>query len=420
MNTDTHSTPFPATALPRAPTTPSLELSAARQARDGLATLLRSERTAAADFLLALADFDRQRGWEPLGHASLFAFLVVELRLSKGAAFVRSSAARLLQAFPEAIEPLRDGRLCLSSVGELARVATPGNFAAVLPRFFGCSSRDAREVAAAILPREAPPTRDQVTRVAPVADRTAQAHGFAAQPCLAPTPATVPASIELEQPIDTESVRAHEPTPPRPVGVVAPGDEVEPLTADLRRLHVTVSRQFLKMLDEARDGLSHAMPGVTTEKVLEAGLALLLEKQAKARGQVKRPRASLPTSQGATVAPGAGPADAAPAHAASPFAEPPPPRRAGPREHVPAAVRRAVWERDGGRCQWPLDSGGCCGSTHRIELDHRVPWPRGGTPTVDGLRLLCRPHNLLAARLAFGARCMERYAGPRAQRPVPA
>jgi hypothetical protein len=82
-----------------------------------------------------------------------------------------------------------------------------------------------------------------------------------------------------------------------------------------------------------------------------------------------------------------------------------------PREAIPAAVRRAVWERDGGRCQWPLDGGGCCGSTHRLELDHRLPWARWGTPTVEGLRLLCRSHNSLAAKRAFGAACVERHAG---------
>jgi hypothetical protein len=60
-----------------------------------------------ADFLMALSDFDRRRGWELLGHANLFAFLHVELRLSKSAAFYRKSAPELLQDFPEVIEPLR-------------------------------------------------------------------------------------------------------------------------------------------------------------------------------------------------------------------------------------------------------------------------------------------------------------------------
>jgi hypothetical protein len=35
---------------------------------------------------VALADFDRKRLWLELGHGSLFAFLHVELALSKGAA----------------------------------------------------------------------------------------------------------------------------------------------------------------------------------------------------------------------------------------------------------------------------------------------------------------------------------------------
>ena len=69
----------------------------------------------------------------------------------------------------------------------------------------------------------------------------------------------------------------------------APRVDVEPLTADLRRLHVTVSRQFLKKLGAAREGLSHAIPGATTEQVLEAALDLLIEKQARARGGTPEP-----------------------------------------------------------------------------------------------------------------------------------
>ncbi len=132
MNSHAHPTSSSAAALMHGAASPSLELLEARQLRDELKTLLRTERVAMADFLVALADFDRRRGWEPLGHGSLFGFLNVELGLSKGAAFVRSSAARLIQTFPDALVPLRDGRLCLSSVSELARVATQDNFAAML------------------------------------------------------------------------------------------------------------------------------------------------------------------------------------------------------------------------------------------------------------------------------------------------
>jgi 5-methylcytosine-specific restriction endonuclease McrA len=52
-------------------------------------------------------------------------------------------------------------------------------------------------------------------------------------------------------------------------------------------------------------------------------------------------------------------------------------------------VRREVWERDGGCCQWALDSGGVCGSRLRVQLDHVTPKPSGGKSVTSNLRVLC-------------------------------
>ena len=400
-----------------------------------------------ADFLVALAGFDRRRGWETLGHATLFAFLNVELRLSRSAAFYRKTAAELLQAFPEVIEPLRDGRLCLSSIAELAKVVTKENRAVVTPRFFGLSARESQELVAELQPRQVPSTRMVVTRVL---DRSAPAPTSAAQPVL--TFATAAASA-----FGAEAVVAADTYPklvPPSRGLtseLANGgggrggvrrDEITPLTADLRRIHFNVGKQVVRKLEAAREGLSHSIRGATMEQVLESALDLLLEKQARARVQVKKPRKTVastvaltsshsgtqdatPNISGvsdvltsSTPTPAPAPALAlAPTPTPPPLAliptEPPPPRRTGPRETIPAAVRRAVWERDQGRCTWPLDSGGCCGSTHRLELDHIDPWARWGGPTEANLRLVCAFHNALAARREFGARWMGRYQGGR-------
>jgi hypothetical protein len=108
----------------------------ARELSNRLAELLQRERHALAAFLLALADFDRQRLWRDLGHASLFNFLRRDLGLSTGAAFYRKTAAELVQEFPEVVEPLEDGKLCLTTVVELGKVLTPR----ICPSSFRASS----------------------------------------------------------------------------------------------------------------------------------------------------------------------------------------------------------------------------------------------------------------------------------------
>jgi hypothetical protein len=409
----------------------SLELLEARQLRDTLKLLLNKERAAMAEFLVALSDFDRRRGWEPLGHPHLFAFLHVELRLSKSAAFYRKSAAELLQDFSEVIEPLREGRLCLSTIAELAKVLTEENRAVVLPRFFGLSSREAQELVAELQPRQVPSTRMVVTRVL---DQSKAPAATVTQPVLTFATATEPDFPAETLPIEVPPSRVLTSDFANGGGAANPGsdlasrsdagplllkrDEIVPLTANVRRIHFNVEKQVVRKLEAARDGLSHSIRGATMEQVLEAALDLLLEKQARARGQVKRPRAVAatptlsptpgPYTTGIAV-PSANPTERPPAPVAATSSEPPPHRRTGPRTAIPAAVKRAVWARDGRRCTWPLDGGGCCGSTHRLELDHIIPWAEWGPDTVENLRVICGRHNSLAARRVFGERRMGRY-----------
>ena len=65
-----------------------------------------------------------------------------------------------------------------------------------------------------------------------------------------------------------------------------------------------------------------------------------------------------------------------------------------PRRHIPAAVRRHVWHRDGGRCCYrdPL-SGRRCTSSHLLQIDHLLPVAQGGGPDPDNLKLACFAHH---------------------------
>jgi len=267
-----------------------------------------------ADSLVALADFDRQRLWVHLGHASVFYYLHCDLKLSKGAAHYRKVAARLIQTFPEVVAPFQQGKLCITTVVELARVITPGNSTDVLPRFFYLSKQEAKAVAVEICPAAVVPRREVVTKVVTEVE--------------AEVPRAPPFQLD-ETPL-TPCVQAA----PQAVPM-----QSEPLTPNLQRLHMA--------------------------------------QQAKRRAEVKKPQKN-----------------------------PRPPKNPG---RVPAAVRRAVWARDDGTCQWPLDSGGVCGSTLRLEIDHVAPRGKGGLSTIDNCRLACAFHNQLAARQVYGDKHMDLF-----------
>ena len=249
-----------------------------------------------------------------------------------------------------------------------------------MPRFFHASKREAKAVAAELRPAEAAPHRDVVTvlQLAAPAKATAQV-----------APPTDHAPSVVVQPDELSGKCPGQPTAPAATCAFpdARPDEIEPLTGDLRRFHTTVSKRFLAKLAAARDALSHSYPGADTETVLEAALDLLLAANDKKKGLVKKPRPS-PTRPSAS-----------------------------PR-HIPAEVKRAVWTRDGKCCRWPLASGGVCGSTTRLELDHIVPVARGGASTIANLRVICGFHNQYAARQAFGDPWMEQFASGPSPGPV--
>jgi hypothetical protein len=260
---------------------------------------------------------------------------------------------------------------------ELAKVLTPENRHEVVPRFFHRSKREAMAEVAAMRPVEAPPRREVVTAVrAPALAVEVPPARVDGPPPAASKPEMQGAPVQPAGHLDANSS-------PRP----QQGRASElPLTADLSRLHVTVSRRFLAKLEAARAALSHIQPGASAEQILEAGLDLVLAQHAKRKGLVANAQTK---------------------------------RRPSKPDHVPAHVMREVWTRDGGRCQHPLHSGGICSSTDRVEVHHVQARALGGPATVENLSLRCRFHNDLEARGDYGDDWMGRFTDTLAKRGGP-
>jgi hypothetical protein len=168
----------------------------------------------------------------------------------------------MIRRFPEVEGPIRDGRPCVTTVSELAKVMTEENRAEVLPLFLGLSRQEAKQLVASLRPVEQVPRRTVVTEI--------------------PRLAQLPAAPVIVQPAGRD--RTH---PDRGMSAtVQARTVVVPMTATETRIHITVSPEFLALLKMAKAGQSRVQPGATDEQVLTAALALLIEEQQKRKASV--------------------------------------------------------------------------------------------------------------------------------------
>ena len=77
--------------------------------------------------------------------------------------------------------------------------------------------------------------------------------------------------------------------------------------------------------------------------------------------------------------------------------------------HIPAAVRRQVHARDGGRCAYRDRYGLRCAKRNDLEFHHKHPFGRGGDHSPANLALMCRAHNTLLAEQDYGEDVMARF-----------
>ena len=159
-------------------------------------------------------------------------------------------------------------------------------------------------------------------------------------------------------------------------GQVAPRSKVAPVAPERFLLQLTIERSTQEKLRYAQELLGHQMPSGDLAQVLDRALDALIEKLERRKfAATPRPR---PSARASTH----------------------------PR-HLPAHVKRAVWERDGGQCTFVSETGHRCPARKLLEFDHVEEVARGGQATVPGLRLRCRAHNQYTAECTFGAGFMS-------------
>ena len=347
-----------------------------------LVALLSRDCGTTAELLANIAEVDRRRLYLPAGYASMYLYCVHELGMSEDVAFKRIRAARAARRFPAIFCAVADGRLHLSAVVLLAPHLRPENATELLAAAEHKTKSEIGLLLARRFPQPDVPALVQAIAASVVGD--APALQLAARPVEASAPGHATACGESQ--LATRPVEASPPgqaaacgldqLAARPVEAPAPRPKLAPLSPGRFALQLTVDQETYDQLRYAQSLLGHALPSGDVVQVFRRALDALvreLEQHKFAKSARSRPRRSAANGR-----------------------------------YVPAEIRRAVWQRDGGRCTFVSDAGRRCEERTRLEFDHVDLVARGGRTTVDRMRLRCRAHNEYAAECAFGSEFMDR------------
>jgi hypothetical protein len=329
--------------------------------------LVRQSQGVEAELLSHLGEIDERKLYLDCASPSMFVFCVHELGFSEDAAYNRITVARAGRRLPAVLEAVRSGHVHLAGLRLLVPHLTSENHREVLAQAGGRSKREIEELVARLAPQ--PP-------VAAVVRKLSERPGLA-----------LPGS-----PPDREEHRSRR-SEARPL--------ITPLSEETYKIQFTASRVIRDKLREAQGLFRHRVPDGDVATIIGKALDLLIDEVKKQRFAVGRMARQGPRNAAALQG------------ASGEIADPPSSR------HIPNAIKREVYERDGGRCTFVDARGRRCPQTSALELDHLDGFARTHLHDAARMRLLCRAHNQHAAEQMYGRSLMEQARARRPEHPRP-
>jgi len=322
--------------------------------------IVRDDRCLTARLLVHLAEVDARKLY--LNHAcsSMHVYCVDRLHMSDPQAYRRIHAARAARRFPRIFGMVARNELHLSGIALLSQFLTEANHGELLDAAVHRSKKQLEQLLAARFPRpDAPATVRRLPRPASRGERS--------PPSLVPTAGTE----QRRQGAGT----GERPMAQRPMAQRSERAVIEPSAPERFKVQFTAGAALHNKLREAQALLRHQIPNGDIAEIFERALDGLLKDAKKKRfGLTDRPRSREP------AAASAGPA----------------------KRYIANGIKRAVYDRDGGRCTFMDADGNRCQEISLIEFHHLDAFARGGAHTIENITLRCAPHNRFAAEQELG------------------
>ncbi|HET6462813.1 MAG TPA: HNH endonuclease [Candidatus Krumholzibacteria bacterium] len=422
----------------------SLAFLSDQQVRDGARAAVANERESTLTVLNFLIEIEKRRLYLNDGYSSIFDFCTSAWGYSSSSAWRRIQTARCIMRFPRVLGMLERNEVNLSTIAQASRVLNEDNCNQLLPRIGGKSQREVESIASEY--REEPPPRERartvmvrlpepraVTLDSPLSALASEISSLPdsaaheALPSSGPTERSASiTSVAPEQPALASRAASEQPACENSAYCRSGSNSASPAgsTEDTTPIAATTSHEPMNPEPSApaHSGPESSTAGASDRTLTPASASVVLQKRialtlsvpAEFMAKIERLRAvtwhRLPASASFThvldhaldVAIAAkDPAakyrrrkqrDRKPRNSKTPM----------DKRYVPPDVRDEVAARDAYRCTYVSPNGRRCTATTGLQVDHIQPVARGGTSTIDNLRLLCAKHNRFEAQRLMG------------------
>jgi hypothetical protein len=354
--------------------------------------LIQRDHTLEAELIAHLGEVDARRLYLQNVCPSMFHFCAHRLHFAEGVAYKRIAVARAARKFPDLLAALARGELHLTAASLIAPHLDREGAARWVAAACHKTAQEIKEWIADRKPKDAVTSS---VRRAPA--RCSPGDGEILNFSASRRPEAIVAARKSEAVAFPGGEGAQSPeAPAAPLSSLERG-KCEPLGAKRYCIRFEADEDFHQQLQELRALLRHQIPDGDVAKIFARATGVLLEQVRKQKiGACSSPRSCQGSSS---------------------FKVPNTPPKT-PSRAIPAAIRRAVWARDAGRCTYMSRGGRRCESRDFLEFHHQVPWARNRQHAIPNIHLRGRPHTQRAAEQDFGPQQMAFFRNGGAARPV--
>ncbi len=320
-----------------------------------LKVLVTQERGVLTQILKYLKEVETRKLYLAMGYSSLFAFLIGEINYSESAAQRRIEAMRLMRDVPELEAKIENGEISLTVASQV------GTFI----RQEGHKRK---------IQKTEPITRDEKLNLLECLQ------GSSSRECEKKLAEIAPETC-------------------------IPKEKTRPITDEKTLIQLTVGKDLMNKIQKLKGLLSHQNETGSLEGLLDRLADIALEKLDPERREARRQNRNKSLQQENQNCTAPLPAPEGEQSMSLRGGHRPTKQSLGVKtnsRHIPQLLRDQIWLRDKGQCQYGNPkTGKICGSTQRLELDHRFPFALGGENSADNLQIKCRAHNQWRAGILF-------------------